>query len=362
MKKWKWVALVLAATLCIGSASAHPGRTDANGGHYNHSTGEYHYHHGYPAHQHIDGVCPYDYDDRTGWNSGTSSGSSAGSSSYGRPYNNGNLTTDQVKELQEYYGVTQDGKWGQNSMEAAGGLSADEAWNETFGQGSMPNLRDVVGKIEQAKEPGTDVAATITEHPQKTGMDFEGKILIAFLLFVFFVIYGPLILAPIIGGLIAWLGFLKPRVKKEPEPQAPPKQIGPKQKPVQPPMRTISKEERDHMIQADAYWEMCGGRSIREMAEVPENVYFDTFDRPNTLNRDPPEDPFFVYVTKKGESYHLRTCRLAKNASPMNICQAMAEGKQPCKLCRPMEKLPDFAVRYRELKRIQREYGVYMLP
>ena len=73
MKKWKWVALVLAVTLCIGSASAHPGRTDANGGHYNHSTGEYHYHHGYPAHQHIDGVCPYDYDDRTGWNSGSSS-------------------------------------------------------------------------------------------------------------------------------------------------------------------------------------------------------------------------------------------------------------------------------------------------
>lgn len=68
MKKWKWMALVMAATLCIGSASAHPGRTDANGGHYNHSTGEYHYHHGYPAHQHIDGVCPYDYDDRTGWN------------------------------------------------------------------------------------------------------------------------------------------------------------------------------------------------------------------------------------------------------------------------------------------------------
>lgn len=73
MKKWKWVALVLAAALCIGSASAHPGRTDANGGHHVTATGEYHYHHGYPAHQHIDGVCPYDYDDQTGWNSGSSS-------------------------------------------------------------------------------------------------------------------------------------------------------------------------------------------------------------------------------------------------------------------------------------------------
>lgn len=37
----------------------HSGRTDGNGGHYNHSTGEYHYHHGYPAHQHRYGECPY---------------------------------------------------------------------------------------------------------------------------------------------------------------------------------------------------------------------------------------------------------------------------------------------------------------
>ena len=62
-------------------AKAHAGKTDENGGHYDKSTGEYHYHHGYPAHQHydIDGDgkadCPYDFDDRTGWNSGSSSGS-----------------------------------------------------------------------------------------------------------------------------------------------------------------------------------------------------------------------------------------------------------------------------------------------
>lgn len=38
---------------------AHSGGTDSAGGHYNRSTGEYHYHHGYPAHQHPNGVCPY---------------------------------------------------------------------------------------------------------------------------------------------------------------------------------------------------------------------------------------------------------------------------------------------------------------
>ena len=51
--------------------SAHSGRTDSRGGHTNHSTGEYHYHHGYSAHDHydIDGDgrkdCPYDFHDNT---------------------------------------------------------------------------------------------------------------------------------------------------------------------------------------------------------------------------------------------------------------------------------------------------------
>ena len=40
---------------------AHPGKTDSDGGHFDRSTGEYHYHHGYPAHQHENGTCPYDF-------------------------------------------------------------------------------------------------------------------------------------------------------------------------------------------------------------------------------------------------------------------------------------------------------------
>ena len=43
-------------------------------------------------------------------------------------YNNGSLTTAQVKQLQKKLGVTADGKWGRKSSTAAGGLTADEAW------------------------------------------------------------------------------------------------------------------------------------------------------------------------------------------------------------------------------------------
>jgi hypothetical protein len=73
----KILALLLAALLlCVPALPvfAHTGKTDANGGHYDSATGEYHYHHGYPAHSHWDmdgdGVidCPHDFDDQTNHN------------------------------------------------------------------------------------------------------------------------------------------------------------------------------------------------------------------------------------------------------------------------------------------------------
>ncbi len=51
---------------CIPAALAHGGRTDANGGHRDNRNvsglGAYHYHHGYEAHLHPDGICPYAHD------------------------------------------------------------------------------------------------------------------------------------------------------------------------------------------------------------------------------------------------------------------------------------------------------------
>lgn len=72
------VALLIISFNFSISAYAHPGRTDSNGGHRNSDTGEYHYHHGYPAHEHydIDGDgavdCPYDFDDQTSHSSSIS--------------------------------------------------------------------------------------------------------------------------------------------------------------------------------------------------------------------------------------------------------------------------------------------------
>lgn len=74
----KQILVILALVLSLSAtAIAHPGRTDDRGGHYDHDTGQYHYHHGYEAHQHTGGICPFDFDDRTGESSGSSPSSSS---------------------------------------------------------------------------------------------------------------------------------------------------------------------------------------------------------------------------------------------------------------------------------------------
>lgn len=64
MKKVVLIIAILLLTLTIVPicALAHSGGTDSSGGHHDRSTGEYHYHHGYSAHQHPGGKCPYEDD------------------------------------------------------------------------------------------------------------------------------------------------------------------------------------------------------------------------------------------------------------------------------------------------------------
>ena len=71
----------------------------------------------------VDGIAGQQTFDALGIGSG---GSTAG----GGGYNNSGLTTDQIVEMQNYYGTKADGLWGQNSTAAAGGLNAQQAWQQ----------------------------------------------------------------------------------------------------------------------------------------------------------------------------------------------------------------------------------------
>lgn len=90
--------------------------------------------------------------------SGSSSGSStststgSGSGSGGGSYNNGSVTTANIKALQTYLGVTADGKWGSESQAAAKakGLStnADEAWKAYNGNNDNSDGHEIWGGQE----------------------------------------------------------------------------------------------------------------------------------------------------------------------------------------------------------------------
>ena len=93
--------------------------------------------------------------------SGGSSGSSTGKKKGN--YSNGSLTNQQVKQLQKYYGVSQDGKWGANSKKAAGGLTADQAWAKYQGGGSGGKYENVGNLAAWASGLNTDLKNGNTE-------------------------------------------------------------------------------------------------------------------------------------------------------------------------------------------------------
>lgn len=90
------IIVVSCILLCITMSSfsfAHSGGTDSEGGHYDHSTGEYHYHHGYPAHQHPDGICPYENEEPYYESSESYSDSSYNDDDYDEDYENSYTNT-----------------------------------------------------------------------------------------------------------------------------------------------------------------------------------------------------------------------------------------------------------------------------
>lgn len=103
MKRWMCLLIVVLIALTSSSALAHSGGTDSSGGHTNHSTGEYHYHHGYPEHQHYGGVCPYEDNDSAdySWEPGTDRYTNFRVSSGNSAVWNAKETEEEIKELKK---------------------------------------------------------------------------------------------------------------------------------------------------------------------------------------------------------------------------------------------------------------------
>lgn len=285
----KWMLVLLSVFLVFTSASAHSGKTDANGGHYDHSTGEYHFHHGFPAHQHTDGVCPYDFEDQTGASSWKGSG------------------------------------------------------------GADKSKRPVPAQKESEKTEWEEIDTKNDDKKLSAG----GKITLLAFGALFLVYPAGLFLWMVIQGIIASLGNLWGKQLPQPPKESQTSLDLPR------PISNNPVLQEEDLRNA----KLLEGQSIWELAGVPDWAYFDQNDFPHSLSDclEGP-DPFIVYAAKNGKCYHRPGCRLARNATPVNICMVQDLGKQPCKVCKPMDQLPDFVKQYRQIRKIQRTYKIKMFP
>lgn len=161
----KLLLCLLLLSVLLPCASAHGGKTDADGGHYDTQTGEYHYHHGYSAHQHPDGVCPYGYNnqtDRSAIQSGEEEWIEPTESSFQYHHNEGYLTfISEMIDSEEYqpyeymlFDMANENTLSGNTLLEETGYDAEEAFNMGYdsAQDDFQNLLYQIEEVEHDDE------------------------------------------------------------------------------------------------------------------------------------------------------------------------------------------------------------------
>lgn len=278
------LSFILICLLAV-PASAHPGGTDSSGGHYDHSTGEYHYHHGYPAHDHtdLDGDgdldCPYNFKDKTGENSEESSGSTTRYPVYTRP------------------------------------------------SAPLPTM------------PAPTVAEPEPESFLKTAWEVVKVIGIVIVAFVVMLLGMMAFFAPImaIQFAVLWLREHFGKRRKEPEWRPSPQRIPGKRPELLEPPKPAILDDRGRLEQLVRKFGRPGYEEVKFPPELrlskDGNLYWGDL----TVNR--PHGDGTVYITgRSGRCWHLnRGCRGAEK--PVLIYRAMFD-HEPCSLCVPKDACP----------------------
>lgn len=315
--------------LCITSVFAHPGRTDENGGHTNHSTGEYHFHHGYPAHQHSDtngdGIldCPYSYSNNT-TNTNKSSSSATRSAPDNSYSSSGSTFATKPTELKV-----------DNSLSA-----------------STNKLDDSNSKL------AITVADTNAE-------------------FVILVIGSGIVLSLFLSAQAKSIrdkysrnAFSETSLNQEQESQNRIIEIDKENREeglmAQPNAEQLNKEHLDNQvilceekisiiyeykeysIKSSHKKESCV-TSVLNMVGAPEGAYVDSSGMPHMMDASG-SDMYILYLSST-KKYHTKQCRYAYGCAPINMrkIQQNRYKYMPCALCTPFLFDTDWVDRYQKL-------------
>ena len=342
-------AVICTAAVMAMTAMAHSGRTDGDGGHYDSSTGEYHYHHGYPAHQHIDidgdGIpdCPFDFDDKTGQSSGSpGTGSWTGSSN--RDYEIIAKTIRETKPEPETEPEVklEEGKDGrvEATVIACIVTAAVMLWAGNYAAGKKGKAA-----LEAEKKKGLQAVREQQELMNKR-VDAERKQRIR-------AERTEERLREELNGIYRELDRIRSRAE-----EAADRVIrDPEKVNYQQELGTIWKEVSDLRDQA---W----GASMRvfiekyrdngmDKVQFPKDVTYGGDERPiqGTPSREKPYGGFTVYVTGTGERYHEQKgcCGAEIKRHELELIQ---KGIRPCRKCVAwITKLPEWYIQAEEIRK-----------
>lgn len=311
------------------SAQAHSGRTDSNDGHYDRSTGEYHYHHGFPPHQHPNGICPYDFIDNTDHSSGSSSGSSGSSSELSK------LKSDFIANSSEDNSTSK----GQSAKDDS--KATDENLLVSFIL--LAIILYVIHNVVTILPPINKVKC-LKSNAKDNLLSFLYIATIAIYAYFIYNLYPFLYFVILISFdfilcyVITYLCTKKQLKKAQQEEEL---------------------KIKEYEEQKSKYNELYSGKSIHALTGAPADSYLDNHGLPAEINKTGGGKYIFRY-SPKSKKYHTTKCRYAKTCSLINALDIKRNNYTPCKICKP--QLPDLSWvdQYRHIQQIKEKYHIDM--
>lgn len=373
----KYLILLLLLWALPVSAWAHPGGTDENGGHWDRENGDYHYHHGYEAHDHTDGVCPFDFDDKTGQNSGAPS-SSPSSTAEPEPDTWAALIDGWQHDPKTDRWTHNDGRSYASSSEFYEFIGF--TWHEDVGiwtgeygiineNNEFRSYDDLAFEIEESvgdhgNAPVPEDTTTLPEEAFHPPTEQETSFLES-------VPLGVWVTALSIILLLAVYALVKKvrrqrRVKAEMPRQAEEeKQRQEAERIRQAVEARIQAEEKARQEEEQKYWAEVHRRNL--FALYDNKLLHTMFDVPPELGLDENETPIHllgqpltVYITKPGGAYHRGSCRYAQGR-PHWMWDVQKTGCHPCGVCHPDAYSFVWYYEYLKAKKELREQGLELI-
>lgn len=311
---------ILLATLLALPTSAHAGKTDASGGHVDKDTGIYHYHHGYPAHQHTGGRCPYDFDDKTGQSSGSSSTTPKETSAATTP-----------------------------TPIAPARPSTTTSAAESFSDSEI---------TPTPRPQGSGAGTSSSHHPSSPSGSSDASEAFTWLFILAIVI-----------GLIAVIASSAQHQKEDEERRAKEReQAEQAERARQERQCALQREEERLQREAEARAEREREEKLRELhktydgkhvlsfVDIPRGSEMELGDLPREIGAiNHWGDKYTFYVTENGTSYHTRHCQYARYGRPIHAL-AVGKDRRPCKLCGATLPPLEWAVEYRKIRSLSKAY------